>query len=89
MVHSIALLLVQLVAHVNNVEQNVRLHYFLQGRLKSSHQLMGQALNKTNRVSQNGLLLMGQLQLTGSGVQRCKKLILGINIRIGQRIEQS
>ena len=75
-------------AHVNDMEQHIRLHHLLQSGLEGRHQLVGQALDKAYRIRQNSLLLMGQIQLTGSRVKGREKLILGVNIGIGQSVQQ-
>ena len=88
MVNSVRLLLIQLVAHINNVQQHVCLHDLFERRLEGRHKLMRQTLDKANGIRQNSLLLIGQLQLTRRRIKRCKQLILCVDIRISQRIQK-
>ena len=75
-------------AHVNDMEQHIRLHYLLQGGLEGRHQLVGQALDKANGVRQNSLLLVGQIQLPSGGVKGRKQFVLSQDPRAGQIIEK-
>ena len=61
LINSSSLLLIQLVADINNVQQHVGLHNLLQRRLEGRNQLMRQALDKANGICQNSLLLIRQV----------------------------
>ena len=78
----------QFMGAVHHVEQQVRILHHFQGGFEGRHQLMGQPLDEPYGVRQGAAAAVRQIQLPGGGVQGGEQLILGIDVRMGQGIQQ-
>ena len=70
------------------MQQQARFAGFAQRSAKGRHQLVGQAIDETDRIRQHHRCGTGQIQAPQGRVQRRKQLIGGIDARIRQGIKQ-
>ena len=75
-------------ADVHDVQQQIRLHHFLQRRLERLDQAVRQFADETDRVREQNILVRRQFQAARRRVQRGEQFILGQNVRAGERVEQ-
>ena len=61
---------------------------FFQRGPKRRHELVGQVAYETDRVRQDDIAGLAQIDASRRGIQRGEQLIRGIRLRLGQRIEQ-
>ena len=73
---------------VHHMQDEIRVAGFLQGALKSLHQMVGKLSDEADRVRKQQLLAAGKLHAPGGGIERGEKLILRQNVRPGQGVEK-
>ena len=75
-------------AGVHDVQQQIRLHDFLQRGLERLDEAVRQLANETHRVRQQNVLIGRQFQPARGGVQRGEQFVLGQDFRAGEGVEQ-
>ena len=70
------------------MEQEVGKAQLLQRGLECLHQVVGQLGDKPHRVGDQHGAGVGDLQVSGRGVQRVEKPVVGRNVRAGERVEK-
>ena len=75
-------------ARIDNMEEEVSLDDFFEGGLESFNQAMRQLANKTDGIGKQDILVRGQPQTTGGGVERGEKLVFGEHTGTRESIEQ-
>lgn len=76
-------------ADIDDVEEEIGLDDFLERRLESFDEPMRQFANEPDRVGEQHILVGGEAQSTGRGIERGEQFILGQDLGPGERVEQS
>src|SRR5579883_248624 len=87
-VYRFALLNGVLVAAIYYLQQNISLNHLFKGGAKSGDQFCGQLLDKTNRISDERLLIAWQHHMARHRIESSKELIFYQYPGLGQGIEQ-
>ena len=66
------------------MNDKIRVLCLLQGTFKRFDQVVRQLSDKTDRICQKDLLFPRKFKLSGRRIERCEKLILLKNTRMGQ-----
>ena len=70
------------------MQQQVRLHHFLQRRFERLHEPMRQFPDETHRVREQHVLVRRQTQPSRGGIERGEEFVFRQNLRPGERVEQ-